>query len=142
MNEWSYTPPTRAGDCVASISKDERARRHWNGERWSAPWYEGDPPDIVNRARNTPAEAGGSPIAWLEVADDDMVSLMKPRAKQFSRWTFDDGAPRFCASEHRVYQLLPNEEGGPPREPRAWADCSAPGHAALIAIALNAYYSL
>lgn len=75
---WNYAPPTRPGDCVASISKDENARRHWNGTNWSAPWYVGDPPDIVSRARNTPAEAGGSPIAWVKFADDSRQVPSEP----------------------------------------------------------------
>ncbi len=139
MSEWKFEPPKVIGDYVASISKDENARRHWNGTNWSAPWYAGDPPDIVNRAGNTPAEAGGSPIAWLRRVDfddddDDMVSLMKPRAKQFSRWML----PEIRVSCEKRYTSLGANVFAPSGV--FLAACDSPHDACRVAEAMNAYY--
>lgn len=135
MSEWKYAPPTVIGDYVASISKDENARRHWDGERWSAPWYVGDPPDIVNRAGNTSAEAGGSPISWLRRVDfdddDGMVSLMKPRAKQFSRWTVGNAPEKRYTTYAEI--CVHNPRG------KYIATCATREDAEHVAAALNVY---
>jgi hypothetical protein len=120
VSEWKYGPPTECGVYVASIGKDNHARRFWNGSNWSAPWYEGDPPDIVNRVKHTPAEGGGSPIAWARRVNE-------PSPQQFDRKLCVRGVPaifdawlkcragaspakivpQFARIDRKVYVLLP-----------------------------------
>jgi hypothetical protein len=59
MTTWHRTTPTRPGWLVASTSRDAECIRWWHGSDrgFSAPAFLGDPPDIVERAKNTPGES-------------------------------------------------------------------------------------
>ena len=67
MTPWSASRPPRIGVFNASTERAESMRRHWDGRRWSAPWYESDPPVIVDRARARRAERQRG-IEWRGIA--------------------------------------------------------------------------
>lgn len=64
--KWKKGTPDVPGVYVASIERHTGVRRYWNGARWSAPWYVGDPEEIIARARAVVAEAPED-IEWREV---------------------------------------------------------------------------
>lgn len=54
--DWRKGPPPCEGWWNASVSRCEDIRRHWNGKRWSAPVYVGDPDTHAERAKATAAD--------------------------------------------------------------------------------------
>lgn len=76
MNTKRLTPwfgaqllPARSGWYNASTARDANARRWFNAllNSWSAPCYVGDPDDVAERAKTTPADTVGLPIEWRGV---------------------------------------------------------------------------
>lgn len=67
MEVWNTGSPRTVGVYCASIERNPDARRHWDGRRWSAPWYHSDPEEIAMRAARAPAECPVD-IEWCEVA--------------------------------------------------------------------------
>lgn len=66
---WMPTKPTAPGIYPASTERNPQARRYFNGRRWSAPWFEGDPKDIAERAQRTPARLErGQRVEWVSDA--------------------------------------------------------------------------
>lgn len=65
LTEWSTARPARVGWYIATIDHDPNCRRYWNGTRWSAPVYVGDPEEHADLARRRPADIGrGDRIEW------------------------------------------------------------------------------
>jgi phage terminase large subunit-like protein len=73
MTPWSASRPPRIGVFSASTERAEAMRRYWDGRRWSAPWHDGDPPAIVDRARARRAERQRG-IEWRGIAVGAMRS--------------------------------------------------------------------
>jgi hypothetical protein len=64
---WNEGTPMAAGVYAVDGSKHE-LRRAWSpAHGWSAPWYDGDPDDIVARAMLTDADRDVT-IKWREAA--------------------------------------------------------------------------
>lgn len=53
---WNDGAPPEPGIYNASTEGNPRMLREWNGATWSAPWWQGDPAAIVERARSILAE--------------------------------------------------------------------------------------
>lgn len=77
MTGW-YPPeikPVRAGEYNASVVRDPKLRRHWNGRRWSSAYHANATDYEREVARKKPASAGlGRALSWRGLAED-------PRAK-------------------------------------------------------------
>ncbi len=56
LSDWTKGPPPMIGWWNASKERDPSARRWWDGERFSAPVYVGDPDEHAAIALSTPAE--------------------------------------------------------------------------------------
>lgn len=61
--------PDAPGDYPIPVPAGQPAMlRHWDGRRWSSPWYHDDPPEIVDKARAAPMRPEP---AWLTRALSD-----------------------------------------------------------------------
>lgn len=69
---WTDGRPPIRGWWNASTERDERARRFWDGDGWSAPVYCDDPRKNAQAAVTADAECDEGAVEWRGVAVGDM----------------------------------------------------------------------
>lgn len=69
---WHFGPPPFIGWWNASTERDERARRFWDGDGWSAPVYADDPVEHAQSAVAADAACDEGSVEWRGVAVGDM----------------------------------------------------------------------